>query len=236
MRPLPDIDLARIAVLQPSLRQKALEQIRYGRPPLSFGPVRSCYADIFNIQSELLGPVGPTPWRVIERRLRRACRSEEELTANLRVARGLHEYAESTNIIGRSHEFFPFAISAMHKVRYWLPMVLVIDDQPMVPFIDPRRSRGLTTAGRRFVFSVMHERIRAADPDFNSARFGIIQFGEPDGERRAPLIHTDEGIDLFRISEMEQMVAETYSLWRDICEEREAEQRRQGTGTGGSLI
>ncbi len=236
IRPLPDTDLARIAVLAPSLRHKALEQIRYGRPPFSYRPVRGCHLDIFNVHTEMFGPVGPTPWDVIEGRLRKTCRSGEELTANLQVARGLHNFAENTNIIGRSQEFFPLAMSAMHKVKYWLPMVLVIDERPIVPFIDPRRSRGLTRAGRRFVFSVMHERIRVADPDFASVQFGIIQFENSDGDRRAPIIHMDEGTELLSFDEMERMVAETYDLWREVCEQRIAEARRDETGTSGPLL
>lgn len=236
IRPLPDTDLARIAVLAPALRRKALEQIRYGRPPFSYRPVRGYHLDIFNVQPEMFAPVGPTPWHVIEARLGKACRSAEELTANLHVAKGLHEFAERANIIGRSQEFFPLAMSAMHKVEYWLPMVLVIDERPMVPFIDPRRSRGLTRAGRRFVFSVMHERIRAADPDFATVQFGIIRFGDTDGHRRPTIVHMDEGVDLFSFDEIERMVAETYDLWREVCEEREADARRKGTGTSGPLI
>lgn len=47
-------------------------------------------------------------------------------------------------------------------------------------FIKPRRSRGLTAEGRRFAFSMMYERIRAADKDFTDVRLTIAQFGDSD--------------------------------------------------------
>ena len=236
LRRLPDIDLARIASLAPEQRRKALEKFRYGRPPFSYGPLRGCLLDIFNVHPKLFGPVGPTSWNVIKELLTKRCRTAEETEANLQVAKGLHHYATSLRILGRSQEFFPLGMSAGRKVEYWLPMVLIIDEQPLVPFIDPRRSRGLTKEARRFAFSMMHERIRAADPDFASVRFGIIQFGDVDGDQRTPRIHVDDGIELFRYEAMETMVSETYDLWREVCEERETEMRRKASGESGPLI
>lgn len=236
IRPLPDIDLARIAPLAPAHQRKALEQIRYGRPPFSYGPLRGCLLDIFNVQPEMFRPVGPTSWNVIEELLAKRCRTPEERKANLQVARGLHHYATGSRILGRSQEFFPLAMSAGRKVAYWLPMVLIIDGRPLVPFIDPRRSRGLTVEARRFAFSMMHERIRAADPDFASIQFSIIQFGNVEGDQRSPRFHTDDGVKLFSFDEMEAMVSATYDLWREVCEEREIETRREASGAHGPLI
>lgn len=113
-------------------------------------------------------------------------------------------------------------------------MVLAHEGQPVVPFIDPRKSRGLNKEGRRFAFSMMHERIRAADPDFQQVRLAIIQFGDLDEDQRHPKVHTDEGVRLFSIDELEHMVATTYSLWTEVLEERADEVRR--SGTTGSLL
>ena len=217
-------------------QRKALEQIRYGRPPFSYAPFRAGYHDIFNVQPALFGPVRPTDWSILEANLARKCKSDDELEANIRVAKGLHEFAMASDIIGRSQEFFPLGMSAGRKVTYWLPMILAIDKRPLVPFVDPRRSRGLTTAGRRFVFSMMHERIRVADPDYAETGFGIFQFGEGEGDVRRPVLHTDEAVELYSLDDMETMVNATYQLWREVCEEREAEARRKATGTRGPLF
>ena len=50
------------------------------------------------------------------------------------------------------------------------------------------------------------------------------------------MLHTDEGVELFSLDEMEAMVATTYELWREVCEEREMEMRREAGGMRGSLI
>jgi hypothetical protein len=232
---LPDIDLARIATRPTELQRNMLEQIRAGRPPFSYNPLRKCLHEIFNVQPEMFGPVAPSDWRVIERKLR--CRSPEERKANLLVARGLYEYALEEKLLGREQEFFPLAMSTGQKVNYWLPLVLALGGKPLVPFIDPRsKSFRLTKDARRFVFSMMHERIRAADPDYESVQLAIFQFNDGDGERRAPRLHTDEGVELYSLDEMEAMVAATYSLWREVCEERETETRRSAGGERGSLL
>jgi len=139
-------------------------------------------------------------------------------------------------MLGRSQEFFPLGMSIGQKVVYWLPMVLSLNGQPFIPFIDPRRSRGLTREGRRFAFSMMHERIRAADPDYETVRFVIFRFGDLEGNRRSPILYTDEGVELFSFVQMEEMVEATYEIWREVCQEREMEARRKASGTRGSLI
>lgn len=235
-RPLPDIDLARIAPLPRDLQRRQLEQIRYGRPPFSYGPLRSSFYDIFNIQPAMFGPVKPTDWTIVQTILARKCKSPDELVANLRVAKGLHQYVAEGEITGRAQDFFPMAMSAGRKVVYWLSMILILEDRPVVPFIDPRRSRGLTKKGRRFVFSMMHERIRAADPDYANVGLAILQFGDVDNNIRHPVLHTDDGVELFSLGEMEEMVLATYKLWQEVCEELEVETHRKAHGLRGSLL
>lgn len=234
IRRLPELDLARIAPQRKDQQRKQLEQMRFGRPPFSYAPLRACFHDIFNVQPELFGPVAPTGWAQIEATLSHKSKTSEELKANLAVAKGLHQFALSADMRGRQQDFFQLAMSMGQKVSYWLPMVLAHEGKPTVPFIDPRRSRGLNKEGRRFTFSMMHERIRVADPDFEQARLAIIQFGDFDEDRRHPKVHTDEGVTLFTLEELEKMVSTTYRLWAEVLEERADEARR--SGTTGSLL
>lgn len=232
-RPLPDIDLARIAPQRDDMKRKSLEQMRGGFSAFSYKPVRSCFSDIFNIQPELdFGAAEPTPWSVIDAELKKRSKSDEEFNYNQRVALGLHDFATSGRVIGRRHEFFPLSMGMGRKVTFWLPMILAIDEQASALFIEPRRTRGLTAEGRRFAFSMMHERIRAADEDFADVRLTIAQFGDPADGRRAVRLHTDEAVELYSREELELMVASTYEMWREVLEEREREARGRGTGTG----
>ncbi|MCW1752982.1 type VI toxin-antitoxin system SocB family DNA replication inhibitor toxin [Rhizobium acaciae] len=236
IRPLPDIDLARIAPLPTDMQRSQLSQLRNGRPPFSYNPLRSSFHDLFNVQPAMFAPVVATPWAVIEDNIRRKARTVEEIDANLAVAKGIYEFALERGVVGRSQEFFPLQMGSGRKVSYWLSMVLAMDDTPFVPFIDPRRSRGLTKEGRRFAFSMMNERIRAADPDYAEVRFAIVQFANGEDGIRTPVIRTDEGLELYSLTELEGMVSATYELWREVCEDRERDTRRRGTGTTGPLI
>lgn len=237
IRLLPDIDLARIAPQRDEMKRKSLEQMKGGFSTFSYKPVRGCFSDIFNIQPDLdLGAAERTPWAVIEAELRKRSRSDEEFTYNRRVALGLHDFASSGRVYGRRQEFFPLSMGMGQKVTLWLPMILAIDEQASALFIDPRRNRRLNAEGRRFAFSMMHERIRAADEDFADVRLSIVQFGDPSDDRRAVTLHTlDERIELHSRDELEQMVASTYEMWREVLEEREGKARGRATGTG-SLI
>jgi hypothetical protein len=217
-------------------QRRQLEKMHNGRPPFSYGPLRSCFHDIFNIQPEMFAPATATDWSKVEAQLRRKCRTDDELRSNLAVARGLHRFATEANMLGRAQDFFPLAMGAGQKVSYWLPMVLSHGGTPLVPFIDPRRSLALTRDGRRFAFSMMHERTRAADPDYEGVSLAIFQFGDVDGDQRKPVLHTDDGVTLYSLDQLDAMITFTYSLWREVCEEREVEARRKGTGTSGPLI
>jgi hypothetical protein len=119
---------------------------------------------------------------------------------------------------------------------FWHPVVLSINRRPLIPFFDPRRTKTLTVQGRRFAFSVMHERIRAADPDFAEVALGIFQFSLSAKGPRAPILFTDAGVTLFSFDELDQMVRETYDMWREVCEERAAEVRRKAGGTSHGLV
>lgn len=233
MRLLPEIDLARIAPQCEDMKRKSLEQMRGGYSTFSYRPVRSRFADIFNVQPELgFGTAEPTPWAKIDAELRKRSKSEEEFIYNRRVAFGLHEFATSGRVFGRHQEFFPLSMGMGQKVIFWLPMIIAIDGQASAIFIEPRRTRGLTAQGRRFAFSMMHERIRAADEDFADVRLTIVQFGDPSNDRRAVRLHTDEGIELYSREELDQMVTSTYRMWREVLEERELKARGRATGTG----
>ena len=81
----------------------------------------------------------------------------------------------------------------------------------------------------------MHERIRAADPDFADVSLAVVQFALSAKGPREPAIFLDQGIELFTFDELDQMVSETYEIWSEVCEERTAATRRRGASGGGLL-
>jgi len=174
-----------------------------------------------------------TPWEKIETTIRKRSNSDVEEQANLRVAEGLFNFVSAKAIVGRRHDIFPLQLGIGTKVVFLHPIILTVDDHAIIPFLDPRRAKRLTEEGRRFVFSMMHERIRAADPDFADVSLAIVQFALSAKGPRIPVLFTDRHVELFTFDELEQMVGETYEMWREVCEERAVDARRHGAGGGG---
>ena len=234
IHPLPETDLARIAPLPADQKRNALEHFRLARPPYSYAPVRKSVSDILNIAAGFLGTLPRTPYSKIAEAIAKDARSDEEADANLSVAAGLYEHAELQKLTGRRHDIFPMAIGTEQKVVYWHSLILNVNGRPVVPFIDPRRTATqLSSQGRRFAFSMMHERIRVADPDFSEVALGIFQFLTPKTGPRRPHMYIDDGIRLFSFEELDRMVRETYAIWQEICEERAERARRSVSSPGG---
>jgi hypothetical protein len=222
--------MARIAPQPTENKRAALEIFRLSYPPYRYVPVRKSFADILNAQTRFL-PHGPrVPFSKIADIIRAESRSDDEYSANIRVAEGLYNHANEKALLARQHEFFPLTFGGGGKVVYWHSLILVQSGQPIVPFFDPRRtSTNLTALARRFVFSSMHERIRVPDPDFANVRLGIFQFTTPDKGPRKPKLYTDEGVRLFTFDELEEMVRETYEIWTEVYTQRtERERKRSG--------
>jgi hypothetical protein len=233
IRPLPEIDLARIAPLSRDEKRRALEQIQLGHPPYSYSPMRATISDVLNVQSDLLGSVPRTPWQKIQETICKKSRSGPEQDANLRVASGLFGFVDERKIVGRHHDIFPLQLGVGAKVVFWQQTILVWEGKALIPFFDPRRAKRLTAQGRRFVLSVMHERIRASDPDFADVSLGVVQFSLSDNGPRTPVLVTDDGLELFSFDELDQMVRDTYELWMEVLEERIVDVRRRGAAGGG---
>jgi hypothetical protein len=235
MRPLPDLDLARLGPLPREHKLFELRRMKAFRAPYRLFPVRQNSPDILNIQTPF--GAGPrTPWKIIQENIIRLGKSPEEDNANVQVGEALYQFADEHQIIGRQRDdLFPLLIGASQRLAYWFNAILVIDAQPTLAFIDPRTGARLDEDGRRFVFSMQQERIRAY-PDFKNVRLGIIQM-RPLGKSSARIAHlfTSEGVILFTFEELDAMIRETYELWRLVLEEREEERKRSSGGKMGPL-
>ena len=236
MPQLRKTDLARIAPMQRDRQRICLEQLRNGYPPFSYRHLHALLHEIFNFQPTLFGPIEPTDWSVIEDSLRKRCKLGNETAANLSVARGLYNWIVDNGTEGRNKKFYPLSMGVGGNVTYWLHAILSVEGKASVPFIDPWRARGLGKEGRRFVFSIMHERIRVDNPDYSKVRFVILKFPESGGDIRTPVHHTDDGVELFSREQLESMVTETYELWREVYGERVSGARRAAAGRAGSLL
>lgn len=243
IRRIPETDLANIAPLENELKYRALRMLKEGWGPFSYDPTKQTAPDTFNAQMDLFGRAEPTTLDQIRRRIiSLSRRGDEEAAANLEVTECLHRFAVERNVWAKRYDILPYNLSSVAGISYsyWLPLVLVIDDRLMIPFIDPRRTRGLTAAGRRFAFSMAHHRARVLDPDLTDAELAIFRFppiaSEDLAQRRRLQTYFAGDDRLFSYEELDRMVAETYEIWQQVLVERRGEARRVSGGRKGPLL
>lgn len=228
---LSETDLATFAPLPSDQKRKALHRYKQGKPPYSYKPVRQSLPDLLNLDMGLFGPSAAVPFERIAEIIRSNSHFQAEEDANIRVASGLHAQAWR----GR-HQLFPAMTTTIgQRLTYWTPAVLAIDGRPVIPFFNPRRSP-LSQLGCRFVFSMMHEQIRVADPDYAGAALCICHFAATQSGPRAVQPVYETGVDLYSFEQLQDMVAETYAIWAEVWAGRVEETRRRGGGGSGGFI
>jgi hypothetical protein len=183
-----------------------------------------------------LGTIPPTPFDKIRQRIETNGTSDDEIEANSGVAECLYHFAANNNVRAKRHHIAPFQLSGAVgiEVSYWLPLILVLNDRLAIPFLDPRRSHGLTSEGRRFTFSMINEKARIIDPDLFDADLLIFDVGSIDG-RRVLKTHFAGFSPLMSYDELDTRVSETYADWEIVLAEREEERRRERGGRGSLL-
>jgi len=78
--------------------------------------------------------------------------------------------------------------------------------------------------------SMMHQQLRLPDPDFSEAGLLVLQFPAPGRDERIIVENWDSQFELYRFDELQEMVTETYDIWRAINEERVSSERRRAAG------
>jgi hypothetical protein len=195
--------------------------LKSGRPPHTYNPLRGSLGDILNLQPEMFGSASArTPWGQIAADISRKSSSDDEKNYNLAVAEALYAYAVKNEVLSFAKPIAPWAVGYGQAVTYWWNLYTVVEDASCFIFVDPRISAPLTKVARKFVLSVMHERIRVPDPDFSDSQLLIAQFGKADGGKRVLRLFELPETELFGIDELNEMIDETYRLWIEILTER----------------
>lgn len=231
IRHLPITDLARIAVQHPDERLYALRQVKSGGFGPNYNPTRSEFPGIVNRQPGVF-PSVRDPWRKVGNHIVARSKSLREAKMNLPVAKSLYDYCEEKNIRAMELDGFPISFSVGPKLMAWSPALFIYEDRLTVPFLDLRKSRGLTYAAQKFIFSVQHYALRENNPDYSDVEFQIFKFGT-DRQRSVRVIEEHDR-SLFSYEELEKMIVETQLMWFDVLAGREEEVRRKGGR--GSLI
>jgi hypothetical protein len=232
IRRLSEIDLARLAPLPRDEKLYRLRLLKSGRPPHTYNPMRKSLGDILNLQPEMF-PLGSkyTSWSQVSANISKLATSETELKFNLAVARALYEFGVEKHVQSFAKPITPWAVGYEQHVRFWWDLYTVIDGQPCFIFADPRISSPLTQEGRKFVLSIMNERIRVPDPDFADAQLLIVQFGKGEHGTRVIREFPAGESKLFSFDELNEMIDETYKMWIEVLVERTEEVRKRPSGS-----
>jgi|SRR6185312_2217970 len=231
IRRLSEIDLARIAPLEADEKRHRLRLLKSGGPPHTYNPLRRSLGDILNLQPEMFGGGDYTPWANIESAIRKVAKSDSEEKFNLAVAKSLYNYGVGNEIRSYAKPITPWPVGYGQSVAYWWNLYTVLADQSCFVFADPRLSNPLTKLGRRFTFSMMHQRIRVPDPDFFESRLLITQFTKGlNGARDIRLFDAAE-IELYTVDQLNEMIDETYKIWLEVLRERVEDEHKKAAGS-----
>jgi hypothetical protein len=225
---LHEIDVARIGPLSESEKLIALRKVKSFIPPYTLNPFRQNIPDTLNILPNMLGDGSRTPLEVIRRNVRSACKSEKEVNANWKTVEALYAFSEEHGIRGRQYELLSLPVGIGESVRYWSNAIVSVDGIPMILYVDPRKTANLRILGRKFVFSVQNERIKAYQ-DLNSVALGIIEFTTDKSGYYKPKLTASDRTGLYDYTTLNKMVKELYTIWRQVLDEREEQNRRTGT-------
>jgi len=231
---LPETDLANAALLPDDQKRLQLLRVKHGAPNITYAPIRASVPGIFNARPSLI-ELPEAKWEDVEAAIARMCVNRpNSLEPNLAVAKPLFEYAKKQRFDVYQWDFLSVPIGRGAKIGMWHNFYYVEDGKPVISYIDPRRTTGLTSQlARDFVFSVMHHNL--ARGDFSEAQFRIFRFPVGAGDTRS--LGTPYSFDLTRlISEdvINKAINSTYDMWFEILAEREEEARKNPkTGTGG---
>src|SRR5262249_12205873 len=144
IRRLSEIDLARIGPLETNEKRVRLRQLKSGRPPHTYGPLRSQLGDILNLQPEMFGRAEPTDWETIAAAIVKAATHDSEAKFNLAVAKSLHDYALAERAKSYRKPISPWPVGYGQDVCYWWNLYTVLEDRPCFIFADPRLTNPLT--------------------------------------------------------------------------------------------
>ena len=222
-RNLNRMELALAVALPTDKRWQFLERfLDSNQPPITYEPVRRAIEAIIDIPFGFLEPAERMSWAEIKRGLRAVCTYEPQRRCNLRVAEGLRTYGMDHITGGHQRHFHPLSFGGVH-VQYWANLVAVVDGEPTVFFVDPRRTHSLHEDARHVVFSMQHEAIRRVFPEYANIALAVLHCG---GNQATPYLY-DERRPLYSAGELQTLVSGIQSMWFQMQRER----HESATGT-----
>jgi len=219
LRRLPEIDLANIASRPKEDRETLLYRFTKGGGSWSYEPARKQTFNIFHPTNPLGLSVPKATLEQIEAEIEKECRRDDQLKSNREVVRLLYNWSAQNCTRSIERRIPSMAIGSIGTIRYWNNLATMYGNRATFPFLDHRRQNGFSTSGLRFAFSMMHQQIRVADPDFEDAQLLILKFSQAPGQERQIIPITDNGFELYSLDELYERVSETYEIFEKVLRE-----------------
>lgn len=178
-RRLTETDMANMSFLPIAEKRRRLDAYIAPKKIVgSYEPFRSTIGDALNEQFPFLSEEhGATSLGDLEKRVSDGCKGDPDLLAmNLPVARATHAFSQAENLTAARHEIRPITLAFGHKYEFGMPLILRAPDYVCAAFPDLRRTNQVNERGAVFIASMMHQRLRANNPDFAELRLQIWRY------------------------------------------------------------
>lgn len=208
---LPETDVANIAFRSYDSKVSFLSSwLRPKQIKGSYEPLRRSVGEAANVGLPLLPDVGATSLEQLESLVIKECKGNAGLVAmNLAPVRAIRAFVQEHHIEAEFLEELPIALYPGMRYTFWAPMLVRYDGRARIVFLDLRRTGGLNESGQWVCFSIMHERLRALNPDYASVQFESWRFANNAKRSIRPIREWREPIGYYDIV---ADVAETYSI------------------------
>ncbi len=213
-------------------KRSLLEKIKPFPAKVTYRPLRHEVEEILNINIGPLLTAERAPWSLIETDIRERSRHENEAVANIKFGKLLYDFASTANAVGRRLPLSSLYVGASHEANYWPSGTVTLFGKETLPYIDPRKVKGISCNAFRFVFTVMRERCLTFKPELDNVVPCIIQFSESGDGIKTPILRFPDENKPVDFKDVKSDVENTYAIWRDVRAERgKFEPRKKDNGS-----
>jgi hypothetical protein len=214
---LTEIDLAHAATAPTNQKKSIVTQATSGNGYDFYRAIRDNSGAILNLQLPLVS-ASPVTREETVAAVGRACYARSgEIEGNEAIAAGLWDYVDKHKVTAANLDLEKVFLGPAGRRWFWAQYILKIDGEKYIPFFDWRKDTGLSSEGRRFVFSVNHAHIRLANPtEYGDVGLVIFQFEVLNNKTRRAVAHFDDGISFWSDTDISQMIDDVYRVLDEV--------------------
>lgn len=232
---LPETDIANLAFK--SYETKISFLTNWLKPKQikgSYEPLRRSVGEAANVSLPLLPDIGSSTLAQLEGLVIKECKGNARLISmNLAPVKAIRDFVQKHGAEADFLEELPIVLHHGMRYAFWAPILVRYDGVARIIFFDLRRTGGLDDGGFHVCFSIMHERFRALNPDYETVRFEAWKFSNNASRTIRVVSEWREPISYHSIV---SDVAETYAILNMLRSNGADIGRATGTDDDGPLF